>query len=204
MPASAATWSSGEPRRDVTTWSLQPEPAPCGTYAEERDPTDASTDIVRLAVQHTRSTLRVVVGFRDLDATSEHSTEIFLRSSAGDYELTIDRSRGERKPFSDLTEMPDYDALQDDANECGVFSFGSTPERCRGLRVEVEPARDRVVARVPRSCLGRPRWVRVGASASTWLGHGTEVAASSDRWQPVGVKDSTRIDGPYGPRVRVG
>lgn len=75
---------------------------------------------------------------------------------------------------------------------------GSAQPQCAGLLTELRPAQHAVVARVPRSCLGNPAWVRTG----------TGVSVVVDDVQYV---DDARVDGApdvyaikLGPKVRVG
>ncbi|MDZ5619225.1 hypothetical protein SFC88_00215 [Nocardioides sp. HM23] len=67
---------------------------------------------------------------------------------------------------------------------------------CSGLRGKALPRQERVVVTVPRACIGRPRWIRFGAS----MGRETEQ---------VHFIDDARIDAGFrsdrcrlGPRVR--
>lgn len=205
-PATAATWSASDARRDVTTTDFSPEPEPCGTYTDRVVPTDRTTDITRLAVAHGPRSVRIVVGYRDLDARSGHSTTIYLRTSAGDHEVHVDRGEAWGRVRTVIAEMPDYDAIADAAaqHECGFASYGLVGMSCSGLHGDLDPRRDRLVVTMHRSCLGGPRWVRAGASAYSFDAQDSEVPLHHDRWVPKGTKDPGGFDGPYGPRVRVG
>ena len=44
---------------------------------------------------------------------------------------------------------------------------GRDSARCAGLRTRIDYAADTVRVRIPRSCLGNPRWVRVGSAGSS-------------------------------------
>jgi hypothetical protein len=54
---------------------------------------------------------------------------------------------------------------QDGARYTSLF-HANGPEvlDCDGLRGRALPRQERVVVTVPRACIGRPRWIRFGAS----------------------------------------
>lgn len=59
-----------------------------------------------------------------------------------------------------------------------------TPSRlkeCKGLKHDVDYAKDVVRVWVPRRCLGDPRWVRIGAATSTWV-EDEETEGILSRW----------------------
>jgi hypothetical protein len=71
---------------------------------------------------------------------------IGLRTSGPDFELYT-TTRGRRVLFTGLTDLDIPEVLV----------------TCNGLRVRVRAAKDFVRMSIPRTCLDRPRWVRVGA-----------------------------------------
>jgi hypothetical protein len=79
--------------------------------------------------------------------------------------------------------------------------------RCRGLRHAIDYRANTVGISVPRSCLGRPRWVRVGAETSSYS-EAQEMHRSDDALfngqhaspEPPAPPDAL----PFGPRLRRG
>lgn len=201
-PASAATWSAGDARRDVMTYDVSPEPEPCGTYTDRAVPADRTTDITRLAVRHDAETVRIVVGFRSVVATESTDATIWLRTPDRVWEVSISRDEPWGRVWTDLSRMPDYEAAAEDAGECGVVMTSSGSKACRRLEGELDARRDRAVVVVPRTCVGDPRWVRAGVSSYGWDDEDPAATAHYDRWEPKGGSRTARIDGPYGPRVR--
>jgi hypothetical protein len=92
--------------------------------------------------------------------------------------------------------------------------------RCPGIRMAFHPAEGSVMAVVPRTCLGSPRWVRAGAALATTesmidaLADGSDPLggdAATGTIDVAGLDDLTRGQTnamtpplPLGPRVRVG
>ena len=50
----------------------------------------------------------------------------------------------------------------------GTWELDGRRVTCRGLRHSIDYRADEVRVSVPRSCLGRPAWVRVGGSSASW------------------------------------
>lgn len=207
LPAAGDSWSAGDPRHDVTTWDHTPEPEPCGTFTERTVRTAKASDITRLSVTHGPRSLRVVVRFRDVDGISGHHTAIYLRANTGDFEATVMRWERWGEVDATLTDMPDYDAIEEaleeqGEDECG-FSYSTGGLVCPDAHGDLDPRRDRVVMTIKRTCLKDPRWVRVGASSYAFDPEDADAPSYHDRWVPKGQQDASVFDGPYGPRVRV-
>ncbi|MEI5675252.1 MULTISPECIES: hypothetical protein [unclassified Nocardioides] len=206
LPALGATWSDRDASRDVVVTTYASEPEPCGTWTDRVDPADRTQDITRVSVRHSRSRVRVTVRFRDVAPRDARSTTVYLRTQRRDVEIEVSRFAGSSATRVALMTLPDYDAIDvepTEDNPCGTFVIAGPDASCRGLRGRIDHARDRVVVVLSRRCLRDPRWVRAGVSSYAFGGDENEVLRS-DRWEPRGATPSTRIDGPYGPRVRVG
>lgn len=190
-PALAESWHASEPRRDVRWYSIDPDPAPCGTVTTHVARRDRTTDITGLSVHHDRTVVRVAVRFRDLAARGRQWTEFTLKTDAGFYLVDISRRRSEGSTHADVSafEPPDH------ADECGSYSFGALSAGCPGFDAVIDAELDRITTRIPRDCLGSPRWVR--AAATTRRPRNDH----SDSWQPAGVK-VVEFVGALGPRVR--
>ena len=109
-------------------------------------PDETSVDVVRTVVAHGETRLGVTVRYRELVRASDHETSIRVLTSHErrfDVRITL-TSRGRAET-----------ALTRDDR---FFS-------CPGLRPVVDVARHRVKVSLPTSCLGEPRWVRVGVVA---------------------------------------
>lgn len=205
MPAGAGEWADRDARGDVTTDLHSPEPPPCGTWTEQVLADDEHTDITRVRVRHTRRELRVAVRFRDLRARGHHDTVVSLRTPRRDLMLEVSRHPGSARAHVALTSMPDLDALADEMldEECGIVGFVSSEQRCAGIRGHLDHVRDRVVAAVPRRCLGTPRWVRARVSAYS-SGPADGAPLRADRWEPRDATAPNWAGGHLGPKVRVG
>ena len=202
--AHAERWAGGDPRGDVEGWHFDPEPEPCGTDTQIDATQNANSDITRLVARHTRTAVQLRVRFRDLDPALEQATMIHIATTARrGWFLVIDRFQGRSGKFrvvSFLAKEPNYPDPEDLGDECGT-SGSSARAPCR-TRPEVDLDANVVRASVARSCLGNPRWVRVGVDAFGWTDSpdGTSVSYS-DEWGTRDEADSPWLP-PYGPKVR--
>lgn len=158
-------------RHDVLHFDVRSE-------ASRPAPRDRATDITRTVVDH-RS--------RRLDVQVQTS-----RLSRSDYRLMVGEiltSVGER-----FTLVVDYSTTPIDAR-VSLQRFSSGREvLCPGATWSVTRRTDRIAASVPRSCLGDPRWVRVGLALS-----------SAPRDLRSSRADDSRADGRIGDRhLRLG
>ncbi len=170
--------------------------APAPAHAERQDTTDAARDvyripaggtpalapdnrnhdIVRAGTVHRGRTLRLWLEVRRLPRAGYVATWD-VKTPNHRWALHHDRRAG--------------------ATYTSLFHFhGPEVLDCSGLRGRALPRQERVVVTVPRACIGRPRWIRFGAS----MGRETEQ---------VHFIDDARIDAGFrsdrcrlGPRVR--
>ena len=192
-PALADGWSAPDPEGDVSGFTFDLEPEPCGTLTEVDGSDVAAVDITRLGVRHRRSDLRVRISLRDLSSVKNLDVTLSLRTPGADVDVVSFRWEGGVENF--MMETIDFSELEPD--ECGFVIVVSETWDCPGLSSRIRPAIDRVTVIVPRACLDDPRWVRVAASVR---GEVAQVSYS-DYWAPRGP--APEVWRPtYGPRVR--
>lgn len=188
--AEAATWQHRDATRDVLRLSMTED-----VEDGRPDPADASADIRRIAVRHTGSQVRIDLGYRDLRG-GDSMLAASLVTPGGRYELTAMRS-------------PDLRMLMLMPVDADGSASGSSEEEytdCRGKRIRYDAKKDTITVAIPRSCLGDPEWVRVGAIFIA--GNLTTLEDDS----PLFYDDALRkggglraMGGPkLGPKVRVG
>ncbi|WP_345458683.1 hypothetical protein [Nocardioides marinquilinus] len=207
-PATAASWSSPDAAANVDGSEYGPiEPGECWTSTDVDATHRRDLDIRRLSVRHGRRDVVVTVRFADLVDGRRSSLELPMLTPRGDYTLDLDVTPRGRVRTS---WVPGYqsaileaaaEAAEEDPEGCQGFFFATEPGRCRGLEVERSPAADTVRVVVPRSCLGDPRAVRVGASTHGFEDDrdGETFRTFSDRWAPPGRDRGWFV---YGPWVR--
>lgn len=165
-PATAATDVARDPARDVVKVAI-----PSGDESDA--PANQTVDVTRFTTRHRGTRVRLVVEAREL----------------GDHIALQLRIRTPRKSYFGYVE-----------NEGGTVFKGLSTKNgsavCAGrIGAGVSPSADTVSFTVPRGCIGKPRWVRTGALAST--------GTSDNIWY-----DDARRDGSFdigsirlGPRV---
>jgi hypothetical protein len=202
--ADAQRWSSPDPAGDVTGAIYDPEPAPCGTITSVDASTARDVDLTGLAVRHQRRDVTVELGVADLPESGTESMTVHLRTAKGAWAVDLDRT-GRTGFGAFFYEEPDWDALIEqadpDGDGCAIVSVVIVEAPCPGLEHRGDPDLDVVRLTVPRSCLGRPHWVRVAAESMAW--RDADGAFLDDRWAPDGV-EPTSVIGPFGPRVKAG
>lgn len=122
--------------------------APRGDVSEIRGRQQApqqSADVLQLRSRHADGVLALEVVVAQLDATIVTGVAFAIRTSVG---RTLDASVSR-----------DAEGVR----SVHLFRRDTGRVRCSGLRGGVRPAADRMTVTVPRTCLGRPRWVRTGA-----------------------------------------
>jgi hypothetical protein len=110
-----------------------------------------NTDLLRTRVKHTRTSVRLTIRYQNLarDASKFISYDAELRVPGGEiFHGLVVVDPGLASGYVNVT---DADYVVDEA--------------CTAGRVQVRPAEGRVLVRIPRSCLGDPRWVRFGGTA---------------------------------------
>ncbi|MBL0747142.1 hypothetical protein [Nocardioides baculatus] len=150
-------------------------------------PDEVSTDIVRTVVAHGTRRLSLTVRFREIARVNDQSTFARIRTSdRGAFDLGLDKERGSRATVSLGTPQGDVD--------------------CQGLRGAIDRGADRVVFSVPTTCLGDPRWVRlgVGATGVSWPPEGQDQM-NFDLFADIAGRPTFANEPPVlGPRVHRG
>ena len=147
-------------------------------------PEHESTDITRTVVDHRAGRLQVTVAFRDLHRSFSDTVLMQIRTPQRTWMVFAER-RG---------------------NETVTQLFGRRSEpTCPRLRTTVDATTDRVVVRVPTSCIGDPRWVQPDLMAlGTEVEHdpetGDQLVKFYDDAYGVGLGDTGESGS--GPRVR--
>lgn len=193
--AAGDSWHAADARGDVRGHSYDPEPQPCGTSTDVDASADTTTDITHLVVRHERYAVEVVVRFRDLTASGTHETSIAIKTPSRTYSVDVSRFQtgGSTRLFLARYQPP---PPPDPDNECGMVSILQVGLPCAHFEGRIAPEHDLVSVRLPRRCLGYPKWVSGGASAYRWVGG----AVHTDTWAPAGT-DETGFIGPFGPEV---
>ncbi|KRE93680.1 hypothetical protein ASG76_14715 [Nocardioides sp. Soil774] len=148
-------------------------------------PDNLTADVVRTVVDHAQRRLRVRVDLRELGRDKQHFAVLSVRTPTGTFEVEAD-DLGHR-PKADMTRR------------------GRSVE-CPRLRAVGDRASSRVTVTIPASCLGGPRWVRVGVgvavlTTATNAEGVEEVAVLADDAQRAGdVRDRIAL----GPKVHRG
>ena len=195
MPASADTWTGDDPAGDVSEYSYVPEPAPCGTFTEAVVPTDGATDIVSLTARHRRDTVELTARFRDLTRVGSHSVSFEIQTDGRAWEVEVRRHRSGgavRVNRFAASEPPTS------VDECGIYMELKIGRDCPGLTAKMAARDDLVSVVVPRTCLGKPRWIRAGVRTVRFL----ESSGRDDVWDPEGSE--TLFTGPFSPKLRRG
>jgi hypothetical protein len=188
--AHAATWSKADAVGDATAQSLDPLTGE-QTYAPS---TDRSADVVRTTIRHQRRAVVLTLRLADVDPTGASSVVTVLQTPVGRFLAAASSSPGSYTFM--LMPMSGRGARD------GV--------RCTDARADFDDAADTVTVSVPRACIGRPRWVQVGALAtSTDLLGALDTAGDPDGAISETVDDALRDGGHarrpmMSPKVRVG
>lgn len=119
-----------------------------------RVPGQRTADIVKIASAHSRNLVAVTITLRDLpNADFDYDFRI-KTPQAGFFELSF---------------------LKHDAGDTPQFDLWRVADEwvevaCPGKSRRVDHTADTIRVAVPRSCLGRPAWVRTGAGANVLAG----------------------------------
>jgi hypothetical protein len=144
-PASAASWAHEDAVGDVRsyTWDERkgtesgPDPRPANT----------DTDIARFSARHTPRRVVLTTTLRDITPASG-VTVYQIRTGNRAYEAV--QRLGTKREMGPAFRL---------------YRLNGDPVRCKGVRRSVDRTTEQAVVSIPRRCLGRPRWVRVGAGA---------------------------------------
>ncbi|GAA4102148.1 hypothetical protein ACFFOS_04300 [Nocardioides kongjuensis] len=154
--AVADTWSHADATGDVLDLALFDGDVTGTTPAPDR----AEGDIQAVVVKHTRRDVRVRTAMRALPAARGWVTVGHVVTPRGRYEArAIWLVKGGRVLV--LVRKP---------------GRKETVRRCDGLRGVYDRSAATVAMRIPRSCLGNPRWVRVNVSVYDWNGDSSTLA----------------------------
>lgn len=190
--AGADAWRGSDPAGDVQGMVWDEDADPCEII--ETDATDESdADVTGLRLEHRRHRVVVTVDLDDLRGGRSVESAVHLTMPGHVWTFWIARRAGHDATVFDV----DF-ADQAPTTTCvtvGVTTL--TPDDCRSITAGVSTSADRIRLRVPRSCLGEPRWVRAGAGVSVTR---DDETYSFDRWG----RDMTSWTGKLTPRVRVG
>lgn len=213
VPAHAERWSSADAEADVTGWHWDPEPAPCGTMTDVDGSAEVNEDITRLGARHTTRRLWLVTRFRDLDEALDQHVSYYLQTPRGAWDLDLDRDHtrsGRIRVTTFLARAPEPEPAEPDepgdpADPASCWSGSiAAGVRC-AVDHDIDFDSDTVALRLPRSCVGSPRWVRVGVSAYSWpdsTDPATEgISGFSDAWG-VPADGEVSLAPPVGPRLR--
>jgi hypothetical protein len=139
---------------DVRQYSLDSGPSDTGTAVPDR--TDG--DIKSIRVSHLTRNLRITLSFRSLTPSGSPADHVFwIRSNTRARNVDISTGPGRWRGKRELTTLNDK-------------AVG-----CRGFSHRIDYTYEKIVLVVPTSCLGNPRWVRVGAGTA-FIGGGDYFA----------------------------
>jgi hypothetical protein len=121
-----------------------------GDSEEFTKTTFASADVTRAVVRHGHSAVRIRMRFADLRRVGYQAYDATVFTPRrGDYLVTVGSGPGARR---------------------GTHQWKAGESRCRGLTHTIDYDSNLVTMRIPRSCLGRPRWVKVRLENFTSIG----------------------------------
>lgn len=149
-------------------------------------PDAPAVDVTRTVVDHRGHRMRVSVHVQDLTATPWHVTVIRVRTPDRRFSIEVERTRSRPRGVATLSGRGPHIA-------------------CPGLRWSFDRDRDRVTASVPTTCIGTPRWVRIGAGAVSInepTGDPTSASAFADDGNRPGLVSEGDLR--LGPKVRRG
>lgn len=184
MPASAADWAHDDAVGDV---QAQTETFDEGTGdVEEGEPTTApdntDTDITRVAVDHRAHRIVLQTTLRDL--TVDSGVVVYeIRTGTRNYSVL--QRLGTDKTFPAFA----------------FFRANGDRVRCTGVERNVDRAANVATLNIPRRCLGRPAWVRVGVGALKLDMTETSFSVFSDDAMRDAVVSDELV---FSPRVRRG
>lgn len=134
--ATAATWSHVDLSHDVKSSSDGT------TYTT--DPTNAFTDITRVVAANNKRTIVVKVKTRAAVPTKNFMVIVDVKTSAARYSAF-------------KSTLPGLSGVE--------LEKGNTQLHCKGFSIVIDRTTRITTVALPRTCLGRPTWVKVGAGA---------------------------------------
>jgi hypothetical protein len=137
-PAHAERYVQADAKGDVVSVEFESE-------AQTPAPDNANADVTKTKINHTRGAVRFRVKLRDLAGPVLTGVVADIKTNKRRYSLSFFRS-GKRTTLE-------------------LARPTGEPIKCRGKKRSANVDTDVVKFSVPRSCLGRPKWVRVGVGA---------------------------------------
>jgi hypothetical protein len=149
-------------------------------------PENLTADVVRTVVDHAASRVRVRLDLRELGRSQVYFAVLQVRTATGTFE--VETSHLGRRPEVEMTRR-------------------SRAVECPRLRAVSDRSSARATITIPTSCLGSPRWVKVGAGVASiedvTTADGVEQAVvfadDAHRAGTIGDEDLAK-----GPKVRRG
>ena len=201
-PAHAESWRGRDARGDVRSYEIEfttsCEEIPPG----DPEPNDRRRDITRLSVEHGAEDVVVEMALREVVRHDEETSYVaYVHTPDRIYEVSV---------FSPPNVRPQVLISRVHVGrdpECGPALVGGQIVECDQAAAEADSRADRVSITIPRSCLGTPRWVRVGAlaggfDADQFGPDTTRVTVTADVWGPARAGLQGLLLPPSGPRVR--
>lgn len=180
-PAHAAKYVHDDAAADQTRTTCT-DPANPATCTDAVDPAVANGDITRVAVRHAARKVFVNTTYTDVSTSADESMQL----------VQVVTNSGMRRLAAIYTP-----ANSEDASVVLIRPNGKLV-RCRNMGAVRDTTANVMQVVIPRSCLGSPRWVKVG------VGH----AAAPDFDGEVGVGDDALVSGALSddialsPRIR--
>ena len=160
-------------------------------------PPEPSTDITAFRAERSSTGLLLVASFHDLLPDVQQSLEFDLRTSQRrEVNVHVDREQGGPVRVT-IGDAPDPVEAAATADECSAVVTLQEMDDCNGVTARMDARADTVTVRVPRHCLGNPRWVRAGVSSAR---HVSDTVISQDVWLPPHGNRRASF-GPLGPWV---
>lgn len=182
-PAFAALYTHEDASGDVYAETCT-DPEDESTCTEGVDHAITEGDITRVNIRHQSRRVLIRIKQRELSRHGLRGHFIRIVTNEG-------RENFVQAVSLDGSTMPDFVVL--------TRRDGETPIKCSGLWVGYDVATEMVTVIVPRSCLSRPRWVRVGVGAFSGNDDFTTFGAD-DFLKNGGVGDTVALS----PRIRRG
>jgi hypothetical protein len=178
-PASAADWAHEDAVGDVESYTYNfKKDTETGPDAE---PANTDTDITRFRANH--KVRRVVLETTLRDITADSGAMVYqIRTGTRVYEAVqrLGTDRGMAPAFR-------------------LYRISGKRVRCSGVERSVDRTTEQAVVRIPRSCLGHPRWVRVGAIAFNF----TETRTAFSWFMDDALKDGAADPENFGRSPRI-
>ena len=166
-----------DPRHDVLRFDIK-------TEASRPAPRDRGSDIVRTVVDHQAEQVVLQARVRQLSRSGYRLMIAEILASDGRrYQLTVDYAA---KPIG---------------ARVSLARFASSAEvSCPGATWSIDRSADRIDASVPTSCLGDPKWIRVGIAVIA-APHDLKTSLGDDSRTQGRVADEHLRLGPRQPRA---